>query len=436
MSDVFTPPFDLEEMLAPPPPSKRAKRWAHASLPGVNPAILADHELMMRWRQDLHANPELGFEEHRTSSAVASLLENRGVEVHRGVCGGPTSVVGTLRGKYASEQSIGLRADMDALPMQDETSNAHRSTRENKHHGCGHDGHTAMLLGAAKHLAATREFSGVVHFFFQPNEEAVVNTTLHAEGASGGELMVRQGLFDRFPCDQVYGMHNWPALAAGTVGVKAGPLMGSEDNFIITVRGKGGHGAMPHLCVDPLLAGCHIVTALQSIVSRTADPVDALVVSVTQFEAGSAFNVTPSEAVLKGTLRAFDTPTREMAQKRLAEIAQSTAGALGATAEVEIQRAFPPTINDPAKAKVAEVIAARIVGPDNVLTPKATVASEDFAYMLQARPGCYLWLGQSCDRCPAMLHQGAYDFNDDVLPIGASIFVALVEQLQPATGSA
>jgi amidohydrolase len=248
--------------------------------------------------------------------------------------------------------------------------------------------------------------------------------------------MVRQGLFDRFPCDQVYGMHNWPALAAGTVGVKAGPLMGSEDNFIITVRGKGGHGAMPHLCVDPLLAGCHIVTALQSIVSRTADPVDALVVSVTQFEAGSAFNVTPSEAVLKGTLRAFDTPTREMAQKRLAEIAQSTAGALGATAEVEIQRAFPPTINDPAKAKVAEVIAARIVGPDNVLTPKATVASEDFAYMLQARPGCYLWLGQSCDRCPAMLHQGAYDFNDDVLPIGASIFVALVEQLQPATGSA
>jgi amidohydrolase len=232
---------------------------------------------------------------------------------------------------------------------------------------------------------------------------------------------------------QVYGIHNWPALTAGQVGVKAGPLMGSEDNFIIKVHGKGGHGAMPNLCIDPLLVGAHIVTALQSIVSRRADPVDALVCSVTQFNAGSAFNVTPAEAELRGTLRAFDPETRKLAQTQLVAIAQKTAATFGATAEVDLQTAFPPTINDSAKARLAAQVAAEVVGEANVVEPKPTVASEDFAYMLQAKPGCYLWLGNSGPGCTSNLHECTYDFNDDIMPIGASLFAALVERLQPPT---
>ena len=423
-------PCDLDGLLA-PPAKKRKAAWAHASLPGVRPAILADLELMTRWRRDIHAHPELGFEENRTADLVARLLAAWGVEVSVGAVGGPTAVVGTLRGNTDSAASIGLRADLDALPMQELGSSAHKSTREGAHHGCGHDGHTAMLLGAAKHLAATRNFSGTVHFLFQPNEEAVVNTELHREGASGGELMVAQGLFERFPCDQVYGMHNWPALEAGTVGVKAGALMGSEDNFIVTVTGQGGHGAMPHLCVDPLLIGCHVVSALQSIVSRVADPVDPLVVSVTQFNAGSAFNVTPKTAELRGTIRAFDPATRAMAKDRLATIAKTTAEAHGATAEVQLFEAFPPTINHPEKAALAARVAAKVVGAANVVEPKPTVASEDFSYMLSERPGCYLWLGNKSAVCTSNLHECTYDFNDDILPIGASLFAELVETLQP-----
>ena len=243
--------------------------------------------------------------------------------------------------------------------------------------------------------------------------------------------MVRQGVFDTFPCDQIFGLHSWPALDAGTIGVKAGALMGSEDNFVITVKGKGGHGAMPHLCVDPLLVGCHVVSALQSIVSRVADPVDPLVVSVTQFNAGSAFNVTPQQAEMRGTIRAFDPATRAMAKQRLKSIAEATAQAHGAIAEVQLFEAFPPTLNDPEKAKLAAEVAAKVVGASNVLEPKPTVASEDISYMLRERPGCFIWLGNKSERCKSNLHECTYDFNDDVLPIGASLFVALVEELQP-----
>lgn len=425
-----------------PPAAKRARRakWAHASLPGILPAILGDHELMTRWRRDIHANPELGFEESRTADMVAKLLRRWGVDVSVGAVGGPTAVIGTLRGSTASSNCIGLRADLDALPTQEvsdetESSREHTSKNNGVHHGCGHDGHTAMLLGAAKYLAATREFSGTVHFIFQPNEEAVVNTTKYKEGASGGELMVAQGLFDKFHCDQVYGMHNWPALEAGKVGVRPGAIMGSEDNFIIIVKGKSGHGAMPHLCVDPLLVGCRIVSALQSIVSREADPVDAIVVSVTQFNAGSAFNVTPERAELRGTLRTFCPDVRALARRRIREIAQGVATAFGATIDFELIAGYPPTLNDPTKAKLAAEVASRIVGEENVIEPKPSVASEDFAFLLGARPGCYLWLGNRSQRCTANLHECHYDFNDDVLPIGASIFASLVERLQPPSES-
>ena len=259
-------PYDLDGLLA--PPAKKARRTTpFASLPGVKPEILADYDLMRRWRHDIHMNPELGFEEHRTSDLVAKLLAKWGIEVSKGKFGGPTGVIGTLRGATASERCIGLRADLDGLPMQEVSDSEYKSANVGAHHGCGHDGHTSMLLGAAKYLAETRRFSGTVHFFFQPNEEATGEfqgpRVEHALGQSGGELMVRQGVFDEFPVDQVYGMHNWPALEAGTVGVRAGALMGSEDNFIVTVKGQGGHGAMPHLCVDPLLIGVGIKDRIQ-----------------------------------------------------------------------------------------------------------------------------------------------------------------------------
>ncbi len=430
-------PCDLDGLLKPPVKRARREQWSLSSLPGIKPEILEDHELMTRLRQDVHSHPEIGFEERRTSDLVAKLLRSWGIEVTVGTFGGPTGVVGVLRGRTPSERSIGLRADMDALPTVEASSTAasYKSTN-GYHHGCGHDGHTTMLLGAAKYLAATRNFSGTVHFFFQPNEECTGKFSgppiEFADGASGAELMVRQGLFDTFPCDQVYGIHNWPGLPAGTVGVKAGALMGSEDNFVITVVGRGGHGAMPHLCVDPLLVGCHIVTALQSIVSRATDPVEPLVVSVTQFHSGSAFNVTPQQAELRGTVRAFDAGTRAMALRRLREVAEATAHAHGARASVEIIAGFPPTINDAGKARIAAGVVAKVVGAANVVEPKPTVASEDFSYMLRERPGCYLWLGNRSERCAANLHECTYDFNDEVMPVGASIFATLVEDLQPA----
>jgi len=428
-------PCDLDGLLA--PPTKKARRSTpFASFPGVKAAILEDQHLLERWRHDIHMHPELGFEERRTSDLVAKLLAKWGIEVTVGAFGGPTAVIGTLRGKTASHCSIGLRADLDGLPMKEDSDQPYKSANEGAHHGCGHDGHTTMLLGAAKYLAATRNFSGIVHFFFQPNEEATGEfqgpRIEHALGQSGGELMVREGVFKRFPCDQVYAMHNWPGLEAGIVGVKAGALMGSEDNFVITVKGVGGHGAMPNLCVDPLFVGCQVVSALQSIVSRVVDPVDPLVVSVTQFNAGSAFNVTPQQAELRGTIRSFSPDTRAMAKERLKKIAVSTAEAHGASAEVQLFEAFPPTVNDPEKAALAAEVAAKVVGKANVVEPKPTVASEDFSYMLSQCPGCYLWLGNRSARCKSNLHECTYDFNDDVLPLGASIFAELVETLQPA----
>ena len=267
----------LDEIVEPASKRRRARALLD-QLPGLKPEILADHGLLRGWRQDIHAHPELGFEEHRTAALVAKLLRSWGIEVSHGEYCGKTGVVGRIEGAAPSAASVGLRADMDALPMQERGELPYRSANANAMHACGHDGHTAMLLGAAKYLAATRRFSGTVVFIFQPNEEGVVNDDMYPQGASGGALMVNQGLFTAFPCDEIYGIHNWPELPAGQVGVKAGPLMGSEDNFILTVRGKGGHGAMPHLCVDPLLAASHVVAALQSCVSRTAEPVDAVVV--------------------------------------------------------------------------------------------------------------------------------------------------------------
>lgn len=390
-----------------------------AAMRGPLAAILPHHEGLTEFRRDLHANPELGFEEHRTAALVAERLRGFGIEVHTGL--GKTGVVGVVRGKgERSTRSVGLRADMDALPMVEENEFAHRSTRAELMHGCGHDGHVTILLGAARYLAETRNFDGTVYLIFQPGEE----------GFAGAKAMMEDGLFERFPADEVYALHNWPRLPAGTIGLNSGPMMAAADRVEITVSGKGGHGAHPHLIVDPVLAAAHIVTAAQSIVARNVAPLDNAVLSLCAIHAGNlnAFSVVPREAKLTGTVRTFRTDVQEVVEQRLTELVETTARAFGAEGRTLYERIYPATINHPAQARFAGDVAAQLVGEDNVIRDLApSMGAEDFAFMLQEKPGCYVRLGQGGGPSSSFLHSSRYDFNDAVIPLGAAFFAALAE---------
>ena len=369
------------------------------------------------WRQDLHAHPELGFQEHRTSDAVAAKLAAWGIEVTRGIAG--TGLVGTLR-QGTSGRAIGLRADMDCLAMTEENEFAHRSTVPGRMHACGHDGHTAMLLGAARYLAETRNFDGTVHFVFQPAEE----------GGGGGRVMVEEGLFSRFPCDTVFGAHNDPSLPAGTMQVVPGQVCAAADSFWIRIAGRGGHAARPHLSIDPVVVGSHVVLALQSAVSRRIDPLESAVLSITQFHAGSAGNVIPDAAVLNGTVRTLDADVRDEMELIMGETAAATAAAYGATATLEYERGYPSVVNAPEPTARAAHAAERLLGAGKVITEAPpTMGGEDFSYMAQAVPGCFVRIGQrDGDKGAVPLHNARYDFNDDILPLGASFWATLVEQ--------
>jgi hippurate hydrolase len=374
------------------------------------------HEEMTAWRQDIHAHPELGFEEHRTSDMVAEKLASFGCEVHRGI--GGTGVVGVLRAGNAPH-SIGLRADMDALPMQEANTFAHRSQADGRMHACGHDGHTTMLLGAARYLAETRNFDGTIHFIFQPAEE----------GLGGAEAMIKDGLFERFPCDAVFGMHNRPGLPIGQFAILPGAMMAGGAFFDITITGRGAHGARPEASIDPVLAACHVTTALQSIVSRNVKPTDTAVVSVTRIEGGDAYNVIPQQAVIRGTARTFRTETMKLIEDSMRRVATGVAAGFGANAEVDFRALFAPLVNDAEETVFFADAAASLVGEANVnRAPTPVMASEDFSAMLQACPGAYINIGNGDGEGSCEVHNPSYDFNDAALPFGASVFATLVER--------
>ncbi len=377
--------------------------------------IVAHHDELIAWRRDIHAHPELGFAETRTAEVVAGLLASFGVDVHRGI--GKTGVVGVLR-NGTSARTIGLRADMDALPVHELNTFDHRSTSPGVMHACGHDGHTTMLLGAARYLAATRRFDGTVHFIFQPAEE----------GLGGARAMIADGLFTRFPCDSIFGMHNRPKLPVGHFAVRAGPMMAGGAFFDIDIQGVGTHGARPEAGVDPLLVGVQIAAALQSIVSRNIAPRDQAVLSVTQFHAGDAYNVIPHTCRLSGTARAFSDETMALIEANMRRIVEHTAQAMGATASVRFDVNFAPTINDAGEAEAAARVCSELVGSAHVdRDPPLILASEDFSFMLREVPGCYLNIGNGDGEGSCEVHHPAYDFNDAALPLGASFFARIVE---------
>jgi hippurate hydrolase len=381
------------------------------------------HDELTALRRDLHAHPELGFEEVRTSGIIAGALQALGIEIHRGI--GKTGVVGVIRGRGGdSGRMIGLRADMDALPMTEDNSFAYKSTKAGLMHGCGHDGHTAVLLGAARYLAQTRNFDGTAVLIFQPAEE----------GRGGAKAMMEDGLFDTFPCDAIYALHNWPGLPAGTIGINPGPMMAAADRFEIVINGRGGHGAHPYQTIDPVLVSAHLITALQSIVARNVNPLDSAVVSVGSMQAGhpGAMSVIPREARLVGTVRTFRKTVQELVERRMMELANSIAGAFGATAEVKYERIYPATMNTPQHANLVADIATEMIGKENVVRDLVpSMGSEDFSFMLQARPGAYFRLGQGGAESGCTLHNSHFDFNDAVIPLGAAMFCALAERGMP-----
>ena len=364
-------------------------------------------------RRDLHAHPELAFKEHRTASVVAAALREIGLEVHEGIAG--TGVVGILR-KGNSTRMVGLRADMDALPMREEAERPYVSRHPGVHHGCGHDGHTAMLLGAARQLARADRFDGSVAFIFQPAEE----------GRGGAREMVRQGLFDRFPCESVFALHNWPDLPVGTVATRPGPIMAAADRFDIVVRGRGGHAALPHQTADVVLAASQLVAQLHTIVSRRIPPTQNAVLSVTRISGGQSHNVLPAAVELTGTVRSFDAAVQDTIEQAVRDVAAGVAQASGTKIEVEYTRYYPATVNSPEHAQLA-LEAARSVGLDAQGAAAPAFTSEDFAFMLQQRPGAYLWLGQRGTAHAAPLHHPAYDFNDEVLAHGVRWFTAVAQ---------
>ena len=375
------------------------------------------HTDMTAWRRDLHAHPETAFEETRTAQVVADKLASFGIEVHRGLA--KTGVVGALRAGRGT-RAIGLRADLDALPIHEQNAFAHRSRNDGRMHACGHDGHTTMLLGAARYLAETKRFDGTVYFIFQPAEE----------NEGGGRAMVEEGLFERFPVEGVYGMHNWPGMPVGKFGVMPGPMMASFDVFEIVVTGRGAHGAMPHESIDPIVAASALVQALQTIPSRTVNPIEPAVVTVTQFHAGDAWNVIPEQAVLRGTTRAFRPQVQDQIEAGIRRVCAGIDATHGTRCAVRYERRYPPTVNHPRETAIAAAALAKVVGKENVLTDlQPTMGSEDFAFMLQAQPGCYVWIGNGPGEGGCMLHNPRYDFNDEILPIGASYWATLVEQV-------
>jgi amidohydrolase len=367
-------------------------------------------------RRDIHAHPELAFAERRTADLVAAKLAEFGVELHRGLAG--TGVVGTIRCGN-SPAAIGLRADMDALPIQELNDFPHRSTEDGKMHACGHDGHTTMLLGAAKYLAETRNFQGTVHLIFQPAEE----------GGGGGRVMVEQGLFDQFPCDAVFALHNKPGIPVGQIAARSGPLLAASDRWDIRIKGHGTHAAHPHLGIDPFVVGAEIVLALQTIVSRTVDPLDSAVVSVGFARGGSAYNAIPDGLHIGGTARSFRPEVQAAIERRIGEVARGAALVHGAAAEVSYRRSYPPTINHPAETEFAAEVAAEVCGPDRVLRNVApSMGGEDFSFMLNKRPGAMLWLGNGPGEGDCFLHNAHYDFNDEALPVGVSFLARLAER--------
>lgn len=385
----------------------------------IIPQLAAEKDIMTTWRRDIHAHPEIAFEEHRTAALVADKLREFGIEIETGIAG--TGIVGTLT-KGRGNRAIGLRADLDALPIQEANEFAHKSTHAGMMHACGHDGHTTMLLGAAKHLAEHGDFEGTVYFIFQPAEE----------NEGGGRAMVEAGLFDRYPMEAVYGMHNIPGMPVGTFAVKPGPMMAAFDIFELVVTGKGGHAAMPHLTIDPIVIGTKIVDAFQSIVSRSIDPQDPVVLSVTQFHAGDAYNVIPNEVVISGCTRCFSQRVQAKLEAQMKQVAEETCRAYGASCTFKYERRYPPTVNSEIEAHLAGSVAAELVGADRVnLNPKPAMGSEDFAYMLQEKPGAYIWIGNGDGEGSCMVHNPGYDFNDEILPIGATWWVKLAETSLP-----
>jgi len=386
----------------------------------INNRIAGFHEDMTAWRRDLHEHPELGFEEHRTSGIVAEKLRAFGCdEVITGIAG--TGVVGVIRGSAAGP-GIGLRADMDALPIAEASGVDHASRNPGKMHACGHDGHTTMLLGAARYLAETRNFAGTVYVFFQPAEE----------GGGGGEVMVKEGLFDRFPCERVFGLHNWPGAPAGTFVWRDGPMMAATAKLFATIRGTGSHGAMPHEGNDPIVIAAQIVTALQSVVARNVEPMQAGVITIGAIAGGDTFNVIPDTVTLRGTARWFKPEVGDLLEKKYLAIVEGVAAAFGGTAEAVFERGYPATVNETASTRLAIHAAATVSGEAKVQEmPVPTMGGEDFSYMLNACPGNYIFLGSGKGTNDPALHNARYDFNDEVLPVGASYFATLVEQLLP-----
>lgn len=390
----------------------------------ILPEILESAESIAQIRRNIHAHPELRFEEKRTAELVAEALSSWGIPVFKGL--GKTGVVGRLDGDLGPGKMIGLRADMDALPLQEKNTFAHASTNPGKMHACGHDGHTAMLLGAAQYLSNHREFKGSVIFIFQPAEE----------GGAGAQEMIEDGLFEQFPCDAVFGLHNWPGLDEGHFGVTNGPMMASSNEFSIEIQGKGGHAALPHNSADPIMAGVQIAQALQTIITRNKRPVDAAVISITQFHAGKTSNVIPDAAMLGGTVRTFTLEVLDLIERRLHEIANQVASAFDCKADVEFKRNYPPLINHERETLFASHVMKELVGEARVNTRiDPTMGAEDFAFMLLKKPGCYVFLGNGDGdhrmtghgMGPCHLHNPSYDFNDALIPVGVNYWVRLAQ---------
>ena len=385
-------------------------------------SILEDAAAITAMRRDIHAHPELCFKEERTSDVIAKALTDWGIPVIRGL--GTTGVVGVVK-NGSSPRAVGLRADIDALPMTERNQFAHASKHPGKMHACGHDGHTAMLLAAAKHLSRHRNFDGTVYLVFQPAEE----------GGGGAREMIKDGLFEQCPMEAMFGAHNWPGMAVGQFALKAGPCYASSNEFVITLKGKGAHAAMPHLGVDPVPAACAMVQGFQTIISRNKRPIDTGVISVTIIDAGEAINVIPETCLIRGTVRTFTTEVLDMVQQRMQAMAEATAAAYGCDCEFEFKRNYPPTVNHEAETAFARKVLADVVGPENVLEFEPTMGAEDFSFFLLEKPGCYFMIGNGDGAHregghglgPCMLHNPSYDFNDDLIPLGATAWVQLAE---------